>query len=74
MIDEVGFDTCDAYGMIDQNWSSLLPFESRSNVDGISADLTKYFFDKMKKKGVHDAEKIYDLYLEAGISQKLLLH
>lgn len=70
MIDEVGFDTCDVFSMIDQNWNSLLPFESTSNVDGISADLSKYFFDKMKKKGNHDAEKIYDQYLEAGISPK----
>lgn len=43
---------------------------SKSNTDDISEDLKRYFFDKMEKKGIHDAKHIYDQYLSAGFSQK----
>lgn len=43
---------------------------SKSNADDISADLQGYFFDKMEKKGIHDAKHVYDQYLKAGFSPK----
>ena len=43
---------------------------SSTNPDDIAADLKGYFFDKMEKKGIKNAKRVYDEYLKAGFSPK----
>src|SRR5579872_4219974 len=52
-----------------QNFPILPPTTSQI-IDDISADSKKYFFEKMKKKGIHEAEKIYGQYIDIGFSPK----
>ena len=125
MIDEIGFDSSNTLGMIDQSWETPSPDESlpsideaisslrssnrrlrgsfitfdyssirresdlkliqnslttapvfstatpsSSNTDDIAEDLKRYFFDKMEKKGIKNAKRVYDEYLKAGFSPK----
>ncbi len=72
MIDEINLDLTGSLSWTDQgHWvSPPETFPQVSAIDSISADLKNYFFHKMEKKGISEAEKIFDQYLKAGFLPK----
>jgi len=72
MIDEIDLDSSYSLSWVDQV-SSTPPITTSPYTpaaDNLFAGLKKYFFHKMEKKDFSEAEKIFDQFLQAGLSQQ----